>query len=494
MPIIDINLILGISFIAWHYSLFCGYISDDHSAVAGRQDIIPDAERVDRKEGFWVKRFNDGIVMFYLNAFMWRMGFRNFPFAWHLLSLSLHLANTYLLYIFLTPVIGEQQALYTSAFWSVSPMSNQNVVWISGRPYLIGIFLGLIALICWDKPYVFLPYYLLALITNVSIFFIPLINYFIHPQDWQSKFYLISMLALGFPIVIWKFNKRFMNGLAIDRENFRFKIRKLNTLARMCLYYMTCIFIPTKMGWYHENGFRYNVKWEKFNYKTLTGYILVFLMVLKFPIPAAIFIFGLLPVSNIYATNSFLQDRYLYFSSIGIAMIVSQLFVAYPFLFYCAMTFYGSRAYMYSRHMKNDETLYRENWRNHPNSDYAINNLSFFLINQGRFDEARVVVERGLNISRTNTMLWYNLGITHAAQGHFNNDEGKFRFIKAIESFKTCLAIEPRWSKPAEDIKKLIKLLVDNKVITLEKSESAGGLSISVPALTGMQEILEGKK
>ncbi len=204
---------------------------------------------------------------------------------------------------------------------------------------------------------------------------------------------------------------------------------------------------------------------------------------------------GLLPNSNIYATNSFLQDRYLYFCSIGIAIILAPLLATYPALFYCVMTFYISRTYVYSRQLKDDEKLYRENWRNHPKSDYAINNLSYFLIQQKRYAEARCTIERGLTINSSNKMLMYNLGITYAAEGHFGNDEGKFRFIKAVECWKKCLEIEPRWAKPAEDLTKLIDLLVTNKVITLNKDESApGGLQISVPNLIGMKHILEKKQ
>jgi hypothetical protein len=91
-----------------------------------------------------------------------------------------------------------------------------------------------------------------------------------------------------------------------------------------------------------------------------------------------------------------------------------------------------------------------------------------------------------------NKMLWYNLGITYAAQGNFSNDEGKFKFIKALDCWKMCLQIEPRWAKPANDLKKLIKMLVDNKVITMDKKEGVPGVQISVPNLTGMKEIIKG--
>lgn len=149
---------------------------------------------------------------------------------------------------------------------------------------------------------------------------------------------------------------------------------------------------------------------------------------------------------------------------------------------------------MYSRHLQNDEKVYRENWRNHPNSDYAINNLCYFLIRQKRYDEARVVIERGIQINKANKMLWYNLGITWAATGHFNNDEGKFRFIRALDCWKMCLQIEPRWTKPAEDLKKLIQLLVEKKVLSMDKKDGKNeGMSISLPNIRGMVESLTNK-
>jgi tetratricopeptide (TPR) repeat protein len=495
MPTVDINLVLCIVAFAWHYCLFCGYISDDHAAVAQRLDIIPDEEKKDRGESYWVKRFNDGIVMFYQTRIFWALGLKNVPFAWHLLSLGVHLANTYLLYTFLLPVVGNDVSLYACAFWGVSPMLNQNVVWVSGRPYLFGAFLSLVALNCWQDPVAFGIFYILAVITNISIFFAPIIVWMIAPDSWQAKLYLGVMVLCAGPFVMWKFNARFTNGLVIDRDNFAWRPRKVFTFARIALYYVHSLFVPTKMGWYHQAGFRYNEKWEKFNYLTVAGFLLIGFMMWINPFAGTWFLLGLLPNANIFATNSFLQDRYLYFCSIGVALIVAPVLAKYPALFYVAMTFYVTRTYMYSRHLKDDEKLYRENWRNHPQSDYAINNLSYFLIQQRRFDEARVVVERGLHINRGNKMLWYNLGITYAAQGHFNNDEGKFKFLKAMECWKTCLAIEPRWSKPAEDLKRIIKILVENKVITLNKDEAAPhGMSISVPNLVGMKEVLDGQE
>lgn len=491
MPIIDINIVLLITAFTWHYSLVCGYISDDHAAVAQRKDIIPDDEKKDRGESYWTKRFNDGIVMFYQTRIFWALGLKNIPFAWHLLNLGVHLANTSLLYYFLCPIVGVNNALYTCAFWAVNPMLNQNVVWISGRPYLFGAFLALVAMNCWQNPIVFGIFYMLAVITNISIFFAPILIWIAHHEAIQSKLYIGLMFLGAVPFLIWKFNKRFTNGLVIDRDNFKFNKRKINTFARIVAYYLWIYFVPVRMGWYHQAGFRYNKKWEKHNFWTTLGFIAMALIIWKNPIAGWWFILGLLPNSNLYATNSFVQDRYLYFCSIGVALIIAPYLANYPALFYCAMTFYVTRAYMYSRHLKNDELLYRENWRNHPKSDYAINNLSFFLIQQRRYDESRVVIERGLNIDRSNKMLWYNLGITYAAQGHFNNDEGKFKFIKALECWKTCLQIEPRWAKPAEDLKRLIQLLVDNKVLTLSKDDSANGISIDVPNLKGIKEITE---
>jgi len=411
---LTINWVLGIVFFTWHYALFCGFVSDDHATVMQRKDIIPDDEKKDKVESYWVKRFNDGIVMYYQTRIFWALGIRKSTFLWHGFSLGLHLVNVYLLYLLLAPIIGQQISLYACLFWGINPMMNQNVVWVSGRPYLFGLFFSLIAMICWENPIAFSAYYMLALITNISIFFVPVILWFFHPDEWQTKSYLGVMLFMAFPFLIWKFNMRFTRGLVLDRDNFKFKRRKINTFARVSLYYLWCLIVPVRMGWYHQAGFRYNEQWEKFNVVTLIGYGVLGVLIFYFKIPGWWFILGLLPVSNLYATNSFLQDRYLYFCAIPIAIIVAPYLFEYPILFYCATTFYVTRAYMYTRQLKNDETLYRENWRNHPKSDYSVNNLAYFLIQQKRYDEARVIIERGLHINKTNKMLWYNLVINNS--------------------------------------------------------------------------------
>lgn len=490
----NIEAVLFIIFCVWHYALRCGYISDDHATVEQRKDIIPDEEKNPKLESKLTKIFNDGVVMYYLTRVFWKLGFRALPFTWHAFSLFIHLANSYLLYLILTPVIGNNAALVSVLYWGINPMLNQNVVWISGRPYLLGVFLALLAVICWQNPIGFILFYGLSVVTNISIALLPILLYMAHPQTLQTKFYLISMVLIAFPFIIWKFNKRFTRSLVIDRENFKFRIRKFNTFARIIAYYFWTLFVPVRMGWYHQAGFRYNKKWEKFNVWTLCGYAIIFLMATKGGIAGWIFILGIIPNSNLYATNSFVQDRYTYFASIGLSILVAPWLIKYPPLFYCLVTFYSCRAYMYSRHMIDDEAMYRENWRNHPNSDYAVNNLSYFLIQQRRYEEARSIILRGLEIDRGNKMLWYNLGITWAATGHFNSDEGKFRFLRALDCWKMALQIEPRWTKPADDLKKLIQILVDRKVLTINKDESAQGISISVPALTGIEGILRNDK
>jgi tetratricopeptide (TPR) repeat protein len=489
--LITIQHMAFLIFFTWHYALRCGYISDDHATVETRTDIIPEAERTPKKEPYWIKVFNDGIVMYYLTRIFWRLGFKKIPFVWHLFSLLLHIANACLLVFILEPIFGRQLALVAVLFWAVNPMLSQNTVWISGRPYVIAMFFSMLAMLFWQNPIIVILCYMLAVITNISITFVPILLLIMHPATWQANLYILIMIVAAAPFIIWKFNKRFTKGLVIDRENFKFKLRKFNTFSRIIAYYVWTLFVPVRMGWYHQAGFRYNDKWEKFNIWTLAGFFLIGFLIFQ-RLPGLWFLLGILPNSNLYATNSFLQDRYLYFCSIGIALIIAPFLLQYPILFYCVMTFYITRSYMYSRHLINDEMMYRENWRNHPNSDYAINNLSFFLIQQRRYDEARVVIMQGISVNKSNKMLWYNLGVTWAAQGNFSSDEGKFRFLRAIDCWKMALQIEPRWAKPAEDLKKLIKILVDNKVLTPSKDEAIPGMSITLPAIVGEEEMLEG--
>jgi len=482
---LNILQVVVITALTWHYALRCGFISDDHAVIEGRKDIIPDTEKNPAKEKYWVKVFNDGIVVYYINAVMSKIGGRHLPILWHILSLGLHLSNTCLLYYVLTPIFGEQVAICATLFWAINPMLNQNTVWISGRPYVIATTLALVAFLYHALPIMVIPLYFLAVVTNISVLFLPVLIKMIWPEAWQSNLYLIVMVAVGLPFILWKFKKRFTAALVIDRENFRISRRRVFTIVKVYLYYMWAILVPIKMGWYHQAGFGFNPKWEKFNIWTLLGFIGMGCMISS-GVPGWWWILGILPNSNIFATNSFLQDRYLYFGSIGLAIILAPIFVSYPLVFIIAVTFYGVRSYMYSRHLIDDERMYRENWRNHPRSDHAINNLAFFLIQQKRYDEAKVVVHQGLEISKSNKMLWYNLGIAWACQGNLSNDEGKFRFIKAIDCWKQALSVEPRWKKPAEDIKRMVDFLIKNNVLSLEKDDSKPhGLTIQVPLMGG---------
>jgi len=472
-------------FIVWHYALRCGFISDDHAAVAQRKDIIPDGEKHPMKKSYWVHVFDQGIVMFYLNKVMDMLHIRKSPFAWHLFLLGIHLLNSYLLFLLLTPLLGEGIAIMAMVIWAINPMLNQTVVWVSGRPYTIAVCLALLTLLNWNQPLIALPLYALAVITNVSIVFVPVLIKVLYPDAWQSNLYLILAFALAIPFILWKFKMRFAKALVIDRENFRFKKRRINNLARVYAYYVWTLCVPVRMGWYHQAGFRYNPAWDKFNIWTLVGYGLVCLFVRQ-GFFGYWFLLGLLPNMNVVVTNSYLQDRYTYFGSIGLACILAPILYQYPYAFVAVCTFYGTRAYMYTRQLLNDETMYRENWRNHPFSDYAVNNLSFFLIQQKRFPEARVMILRALESTKDNKMLWYNLGVTFAAQGHLRTDEGKFYFLRAVDAWKMALQIEPRWRKPAEDLQKLIKILLEHKVITTDVNKANKGMPvINIPMLGG---------
>ncbi|MFZ2602704.1 MAG: hypothetical protein WAX79_01730 [Candidatus Omnitrophota bacterium] len=479
-----LETLLLVIILTWHYALRCGFISDDHAIIAQRKDIIPDTEKHPGKEKYWVKVFNDGVIMYYWNRIMDKLHLRPYPVIWHALCLGIHLLNCYLLYLVLIPFLGQQKSIIAVMFWAVNPMLNQNVVWISGRPYLIALLCALTSLLCWDLPLIVLPLYTLGVITNISIALLPLLIKLMH-KGWQANLYILMMFVVGVPFILWKFHRRFTTSLVLDRENFKFKKRKITTIMRIYGYYIKCFFLPVTMGWYHQSGFRYNPKWEKFNVWALVSYILVIWLAFQ-GWPGWWYILGILPNANMFATNSFVQDRYMYFGSIGLSILCVPLFIKYPVLFIAAISIYASKAYSYSRALQNDEAMYRENWRNHPESDYAVNNLSFFLIQQKRYDEARVVILRGLEICRSNKMLWYNLGVTWAAQGNFTNDECKFRFLKAVDCWKMALQIEPRWAKPAEDLKKMIQILVDQKVITMDINQAVKDApAINLPAVGG---------
>jgi len=487
LEFLNIWWVLAITAGTWCYVLKCGFVSDDHAVIAERKDIIPDHEKNPKSENHWVKVFNDGIVMFYLNRAV-RKVFGNKPFGWHLLSYCIHLINTFLFYKVALMFVSNDAALCATLIWAVNPMQNQIAGWCSGRPYGIAAMMALACMLLWQYPVVVVPLYVLGVITSVSIGFLPVILMLAHPGTWQGSAY-IGALILAVPFVLWKFQKRFsVNALVMDRKNFHFRMRRFNNIVRIYMYYLASLFFPVTMGWYHDAGFAYNEKWDGFNVWALAGYATVIYITSQGAL-GAWFLLGILPQANIFATNSYVQDRYLYFGSMGLAILMAPLCVQYPVLFVAIVAIYASKSYTYSRHMINDEHLYRENWRNHPQATYAINNLSFFLISQRRYEEARAYIDRGLAIDKDNKLLWYNLGVTWAATGHFQNQEGIQRFFRAMECWKRALQIEPRWKKPMEDLQKLVKVLVDNKIVTLDKNQAMPGMPAIHAPLMNKEEL-----
>lgn len=473
--------------LAWHYSLKCGFISDDHATVEKRKDIIPDTEKTPIKKPYWVNVFDQGIVMYYWDRAMEKLKINKQPWVWHTISLIIHLINVYLVWVFLRGIIGDNPALIAAFLWAVNPMLNQNVTWISGRPYILGFMLALIGMIFYKEAWAFIPLYGLAVITNISPTFAPILLKILYPHAWQPNLYLAVMIFIGAPFILWKFHKRFTVGLVLDRENFHFHKRKINALVRIYLYYLWTIIVPIRMGWYHQAGFRFNEKWCKINIYTVLAYIWV-IWLMRQGTWGWWFILGVLPNANLFATNSFIQDRYIYFGSIALFVIAAPLFYNNPALLYIAATFYITRTYMHTRHLIDDERMYLENCRLHPHGGYAYNNLAFFLIQEKRLEEARVWCLKGIMSEPDSKMLWYNLGCTWAGMGHFNNDEGKSNFLKAVDCWKRCLQLEPRWRKPAEDLKTLLNLLIEKKVVTPNKNEGIPGAEITIPFLGDLKK------
>lgn len=477
---LTIEIVLAIAAITWHYGLFCGFVSDDHATIERRKDIIPEGERNPKKEAYWRKVFNDGPVLFYLNRVMWKIVGQS-HFAWHLLTFCIHIANTYLFYLVASTILEPKVALFAALIWTINPMQNQIAVWCSGRPYGIAAIFSLICLLYWHNPFIVLPFYLLAIFTNVSVILLPILIKLLHPLTWQGNLY-IGLLLLAIPWLVWKFVQRFGKGaLVLDRQNYQFSIRRMNNIARVYMYYLFACLFPVKMGWYHQGGFRYNTDWDGFNIWALGGYGLIVYFLRE---SAGVwFLLGMLPNMNIFATNSYLQDRYIYFGSMGLALLVAPYLAQWPVVFIALAATHAVKSYTYSRHMANDEKLYRENWRNHPNSAYAVNNLGFFLIQQNRAEEARAIIQRGIDLDKKNKLLWYNLGITWAMRGSLGTPEARMNFMRALDCWKMALQLEPRWRKPKEDIDKLVKYLIDNKVLTAKKSEAAPNAPpISMPA------------
>jgi len=265
------------------------------------------------------------------------------PFPFHLLNLLLHILNSILVFLLFKRLLNDDFWAFVGAFiFSLHPIQIESVAWISEARGLLSTFWGLLALLIYlqnskkgIKIVACLVLLSLSILSKPSGIVFPLIivlldwfwNNIKNPVDLLKRnvFYLLITL----PFIFISFQGEATKTISFEIPILWRPIVWINSLG----FYLEKFFIP----WNLSPGYGLTFNFLKNNpiyfYSILVGLVAV---VLGFVIKRREYWFGLLllslgylPVSNLvtfyYQYWSTVADRYVYFSVIGLAFLISYL-------------------------------------------------------------------------------------------------------------------------------------------------------------------------
>jgi len=278
-------------------------------------------------------------VMTYLVGFQL---FKVTPFYHRLINLSLHILASILVYFFIKKLLDKKIASLTALLFVALPVHSEDILFITFNDDILITVFCLLAFILYlkgdEKSYnISLLFFLLALLSKEMAFSFPVIL-IIYDLCFNKKLALRKYLGyflvafLFFLIRFFAFVSPLEKGMAWNciSENYFLHIL---TMLKVFPYYLKIMVFP-KMLMLYPLVAPVKSFLETGVIISILVIILYLLLILYFSknktvLFALLFVpVSLLPVSNIIPTiQNYVAERYLYFPSIGICLLLSVLFV-----------------------------------------------------------------------------------------------------------------------------------------------------------------------
>lgn len=267
------------------------------------------------------------------------------PFGFHFINIILHIANSFLVFLFLKRLTDKRNfALIAALLFLVLPIHVEAVTSIVGRAELLLFLFGASAILLWfDSKFILSALsLLLALFSKETAVAVPAIIFLLsrhYRRSWQWLGYQVVAMALYFILRIailgeyaFKTKVEFIfNPLA----HFSF-FERLFTALKILTLYVLKVFVPYRLSADYSYDQIPVIKNLFFSPLALLGLVILALMIWAvYRIfrrrDISVFVWALifflppyLVVSNlIFPTGTIMAERLMYFSSLGAVMILA---------------------------------------------------------------------------------------------------------------------------------------------------------------------------
>lgn len=409
------------------------------------------------------------------------------PSHHHTLSVVLFSIASILLYHTLLHVTTPLIALMTVCLFVVHPVCLQAVAWPSAIGYILSLICitASINIAMWTTQYVDINHVLIGL--TGLIFFqvwgvyaqgIPMLTWIILLILGQPQMAIVALLASGAVASMnllgyvnfrkAEFKKQQM------AQSTSFTIRKpIVALKTIAYYFYLCLF-PSKMGLYHEWGFHYDKRMELWDWRAITGLILVSIsayfffttdiLAIKFGILwfyAFLFLF-----LNWITAQQWVTERYVFIPVIGLSLVACVLLQHFIPIYFLIFGLFMARTLCHIPTYDNELRFYLSNTWNFPKSEVAYGNLGVAYTGLGLGGASADMWRISASINPEYDVPHYNLfskirseSFAMIQSGDVENGlRNLANAIPVIDKVLTCkvLHFPEMWKKEAEEIKAMV--------------------------------------
>jgi len=392
------------------------------------------------------------------------------PWAWHLPNILFHAATVCLLFALIREIEEDfKLAFIAAALFAVHPICVESVTWISGGPYVMGGFFGLMTIFCICKSYnlAALFFYLAAVFLGASkMVILPLMPAFWyllirkerHLYLWSKRDMIGSWVLLGLMVIV-TINLVCQVGprLANMREVYFVVPKMMNPLVQIPIAitsYLELLIWPHHLSFYHsEMVFTYPEYWAR---AAIFAVLTVgFVYACRFQKAVAFwmgwFFISLLTTLTPFGISWVVAERYVYFGAIAFCVLLAAALCQsgrlWWMLFLICLIAFGTRTWFRNRDWKTEARLWFVTDQVAPHSSQNQNNMGSVYMKAGRWREAEECFKRSIAYKPRFADAWHNLGMAVYFQG---------RNLEAVEYYKKALSINPAIWQAQEMIKHIV--------------------------------------
>ncbi|HNW89934.1 MAG TPA: glycosyltransferase family 39 protein [Bacteroidales bacterium] len=401
------------------------------------------------------------------------------PVPYHLISILLHIINSFLLFLMLRQLgFLQLSAFFGAALYLIHPVHTEAVSYISGAADPLGTCFLLTGIFCFVKgvlinqkqlnsqpKWMILAgvLFLFALFTKENmVVFLPIIVilliWFVITKKIKSikpllKYMLVFTVIAGLYILLkfTVFNFSSFKGLTGEENIYTQKLSvRLITFLSILIEYGKMIFFPLDLNYEKP----YTAYTDFFNEKSWFGILLFIVMVFvivkhkKLPntfLGMSIFFIGLGPYTGIIPLNAMFLEHWLYIPMIGVTILFATLinyvinkkktfYLVIPLI--VVFIFLGFRTFSRNTEWADIEKFYLNELKYTNSSIRIYNNLGMYYADKNKPNKAISYYKKAVATDDRYPQPHHNIGNIYLSQGAIN---------EAINEFYLALMIDPNF-------------------------------------------------